>query len=269
MNFKYPLRTIFKQDITKVTNTLLPEDFTTADKSTLRIASDVVINILDEMGIASAKAQDLQKPITSWEKLRNSDHMVYILVDTEGDPTGNGYVLGILKVGKKNLYVFDLDGECHERNSLCVLDFYIHESVQRTGLGKKLFEHMLEEQDISPDKLAIDRPSHKFLLFLQKHYGLSDVVSQSNNFAVFTGFFDKNSRAFREHKSTHQDVPRKDHDFITNIPSNQENNHSTALSLSTSDYSTGCNRNDYQNSGRHAAFKRESTIGQVIHSYQS
>ncbi|KAF6202337.1 hypothetical protein GE061_004735 [Apolygus lucorum] len=220
MNVNYPLRTIFKHDITKITNALLPEDFTSADKRTVRIASDVVVNILDEMGILSAKAQDLQKPITSWDKLRNSDHHVYLLFD-RGDGSG-GFVMGLLKVGRKNLYVFDLEGECHERDSLCVLDFYIHESVQRTGLGRKLFEHMLEHENIRPERLAIDRPSHKFLLFLQKHYGLSDVVSQSNNFVVFTAFFDKYNR-----------------DHITDIPSNQENNHRTSISLSTADYSTG------------------------------
>jgi len=251
MNYNYPLRTIFKHDITKLTSNLLPDGFTTADRRTYRLACDVVIKILDEMGVASAKAQDLQKPITSWEKLRNSDHTVYLLVDREEDIGGNGYVLGILKVGKKRLYVFDLDGECHERNALCVLDFYVHEYVQRTGLGKKLFEYMLEEENISPDKLAIDRPSHKFLLFLQKHYGLSDVVSQSNNFVVFTGFFDK-ALDFE--------------DVITKIPTNPQNHRLQTLSLSTSNYGTGCNRNDYQNTGRHAAFKRESTIGQIIQS---
>ena len=32
----------------------------------------------------------------------------------------------------------------YEVNPLCVLDFYIHESHQRTGCGKKMFEHMLK-----------------------------------------------------------------------------------------------------------------------------
>jgi len=32
----------------------------------------------------------------------------------------------------------------YEVNPLCVLDFYIHESRQRTGCGKKMFEHMLK-----------------------------------------------------------------------------------------------------------------------------
>ena len=30
--------------------------------------------------------------------------------------------------------------ELHELDALCVLDFYVHESTQRQGIGKLLFE---------------------------------------------------------------------------------------------------------------------------------
>jgi alpha-tubulin N-acetyltransferase 1 len=55
-----------------------------------------------------------------------------------------GSVVGILKVGAKHLYVYDSSGQVHERTSLCVLDFYVHESKQRLGYGKRLFDTMLE-----------------------------------------------------------------------------------------------------------------------------
>lgn len=55
-----------------------------------------------------------------------------------------GSVVGFLKVGAKHLYVHDSHGQVHERTPLCVLDFYVHESKQRSGYGKKLFEVMLE-----------------------------------------------------------------------------------------------------------------------------
>ena len=32
----------------------------------------------------------------------------------------------------------------HEVEPLCLLDFYVHESKQRLGCGKKLFEAMLK-----------------------------------------------------------------------------------------------------------------------------
>lgn len=39
-------------------------------------------------------------------------------------------------------------------------------------------------------KLAIDRPSEKFLSFMNKYYGLTDIIPQNNKFVVFEGFFD-------------------------------------------------------------------------------
>lgn len=57
---------------------------------------------------------------------------------------GAGCVLGMLKMGCKHLYVFDAGGNNHEVSARCVLDFYIHESKQRMGLGRRLFQHMLK-----------------------------------------------------------------------------------------------------------------------------
>lgn len=56
---------------------------------------------------------------------------------------GKGAVTGMLKTGEKSLYVFDRDGQHYQVAPPCVLDFYIHESRQRSGFGKQLFEHML------------------------------------------------------------------------------------------------------------------------------
>jgi len=47
-----------------------------------------VSSVLDKMGVVSAKAQGLPAAITSAAKLRNIDHVVYILTD----PEGNKYV---------------------------------------------------------------------------------------------------------------------------------------------------------------------------------
>lgn len=61
---------------------------------------------------------------------------------------GKGSVMGLLKMGHKGLYVFDRDGEHHQLQPLCVLDFYVHEAMQRMGLGKKIFEHMLKVSEV-------------------------------------------------------------------------------------------------------------------------
>lgn len=70
-----------------------------------------------------------------------------------------------------------------------MLDFYVHESMQRAGIGKQLFDHMLQVENITPEKLAYDRPSHKLLSFLTKYFDLKHFVPQANNFVVFKKFF--------------------------------------------------------------------------------
>lgn len=42
-------------------------------------------------------------------------------------------MLGLLKVGVKKLFIRNDAGNIKEINPLCVLDFYVHESVQRGG----------------------------------------------------------------------------------------------------------------------------------------
>lgn len=51
-------------------------------------SSDVqmkVSTILDDIGEASAIAQCLNKPVTSTSKLQDTDHIVYLLVDSSGN----------------------------------------------------------------------------------------------------------------------------------------------------------------------------------------
>lgn len=94
----------------------------------------------------------------------------------------SGSVVGMLKVGTKNLYVCDPHGETKPVMAPCVLDFYVHESRQRSGLGKQLFEAMLADQCNQPAKMAIDRPSEKLLGFLSKHYSESNGLHTNDCF---------------------------------------------------------------------------------------
>merc|ERR1711871_599640 len=108
------------------------------------------------------------------------DHRLYVFA-THKD------VQGILRVGKKSLYVRkSVNSEYQEISPLCVLDFYVHESKQRSGVGKQLFEFMLQQERASPSRLGYDRPSAKLRGFLSKHYKLSNFLPQSNNFVIFS-----------------------------------------------------------------------------------
>ena len=141
-----------------------------------------VKEILNSMGEASSKAQKLNTIITSAHKFFISNHRIFIKAE-------QNKVLGFIKVGYKKLFLRDRNYNYHEINTLCVLDFYVHESTQRRGIGKQLFDYMLKFEKKSPTELAYDRPSIKLLSFLKKYFGLNDFIQQSNNYVVFDEFF--------------------------------------------------------------------------------
>lgn len=144
--------------------------------------------LVDSMGKASSKAQKLHTVITTFKRLQmNLDNQkMYTYCKKEK-------CMGFLKVGVKKLFVSTEYGDMKEITPLCVLDFYVHEDVQRTGIGKKLFDLMLDDCKIIPEKIAYDRPSEKLLKFLSKHFGLKRYLPQNNNFVVFSQYFSSTS----------------------------------------------------------------------------
>lgn len=76
-------------------------------------------------------------------------------------PLHRRHVIGILKVGTKNLFIYDMHGVQHEMAPLCVLDFYVHESRQRQGCGRKLFDFMLA---VRAKCVTSSHPSFAFFL---------------------------------------------------------------------------------------------------------
>ena len=121
-------------------------------------------------------------PITSGYKFFGTDQHIYLICE-------KNKFIGFIKVGYKHLFIYDEIGVPIEINPLCVLDFYTYETCQRKGYGKIMFSEMISREKIQPRKLGIDRPSSKFLNFLQKYYGLKDYVPQNNNFVVFKDYF--------------------------------------------------------------------------------
>jgi len=138
---------------------------------------------IDELGRGSIVAQGLKHVLTSCERLHdNPTHRLYLLAK------GRDFI-GILKVGTKKLFIRTKTGELKEIDPLCVLDFYVVESEQRSGHGRLLYDTMLEREQVQPHQLGYDKPSPKFLGFLRKHFGLSDFIPQTNNFVVFEQYF--------------------------------------------------------------------------------
>ncbi|OZC06255.1 hypothetical protein X798_06757 [Onchocerca flexuosa] len=73
---------------------------------------------------------------------------------------------------------------------LCVLDFYVHDTLQRQGYGHALFDYMLQHENSSAENVAIDKPSQSLLQFMNKHYGLNEPIWQVTSYVVYAPFFE-------------------------------------------------------------------------------
>ena len=149
---------------------------------------------IDELGRRSAIAQGLvsrnnvPNPITTVASLPETKARIYLMAAQAAN--GAVQVVGLLKVGHKQLYHWDAQGRTRELpDQFCVLDFFVHEDYQRGGYGKALFQAMLQNESVQPHQLAYDRPSPKLIGFMRKHYGLTDYVPQQNKFVIFNDFF--------------------------------------------------------------------------------
>lgn len=180
METKFDAETIFKCDedtkLSIITQSLL--------ESIPKNKFPLVREALDKMGELSAQAQDLKSVITLTDKfLLCPDQRIYLQAK-------NKMITGFLKTGVKTLFIRDKKNNLHEIKPLCVLDFYVHESQQRSGIGKALFELMLSNENfINPGLIAYDRPSPKLISFLAKHYSLTEYTPQNNNYVVFNDYF--------------------------------------------------------------------------------
>ena len=150
-----------------------------------------VKEILDTMGELSARAQNLPNIITSTSRFFPSNHRLYLKAD-------KNRVIGYVKVGPKKLFVRDRFFNYHERTTLCVLDFYVYDSAQRHGIGKQLFDFMLNHEKIDPSVIAYDRPTLRLLSFLKKNYRLDNYITQNNSFIVFDNFFLSDSIPYQD-----------------------------------------------------------------------
>eukprot|EP01018_Ginkgo_biloba_P014502 Gb_32571 [translate_table: standard] len=110
--------------------------------------------IIDEMGIRSAKAQMLKVPITDYDRLRSGSHQLYLWTMPHASLPNTLVVKGMLKTGSKNLFIRRENNQYSQIAPTCVLDFYVHESFQRTGLGRQLFEAMLDNENKQPHQLG-------------------------------------------------------------------------------------------------------------------
>jgi alpha-tubulin N-acetyltransferase 1 len=152
----------------------------------VRSMHDDVRLLINKLGSGSSAAQGLPHVITSFASFAGSDNIIYILLDSD-----DKRAVGFVKIGPRNLFLWDRIGVQHEMKILCLLDFFTLPECQRKGFGKKMIDRVLADHHVEMHKLPIDRPSSLCLSFMKKQFGLSQYMPQSNNFVVFDEFWDQ------------------------------------------------------------------------------
>ncbi|XP_030566163.1 alpha-tubulin N-acetyltransferase 1 [Drosophila novamexicana] len=190
MECAFDIRPLFEREIIKVQSDLLPEGFQGGPEQCMDIKRKMAW-IIDKMGLQSAASQGLHTSVTSARQMCNKQ-TIYLMA-SKANESGKLVVTGLLKMGPKDLYLFDERGQLRSRiGTPAVLDFFVHGSHQRRGLGKRLFDNMLTDLGLKLCKCAVDRPSAMMTAFLAKHYGLVRTIAQANNYVLFEGFFGNN-----------------------------------------------------------------------------
>ncbi|GMT24226.1 hypothetical protein PFISCL1PPCAC_15523 [Pristionchus fissidentatus] len=153
-----------------------------------QIQNHCVYTSMDELASLSCQAANLRSPLTSCDKLVNSDHVVYLKWRFD-EERGVSVFLGYAKVGHKNLFLHDMEQKTYEGSMLCLLDFYVHFAEQRQGHGKEIFDYILQMEKIQPYQIALDNPTVTLLAFMHSKYSLYRPIWQNTNFVVFPEMF--------------------------------------------------------------------------------
>jgi len=197
-----------------------------------------VRTVIDTLGERSAKAQRLPSVITTMGKVLEAkpSQSIYLCVD-------RSRVLGFLKFGKKHLFLTTPQGKWLERDFDCLLDFYVHESCQRQGIGYLLFSSMLSYQGLEAKYLAYDRPSEKLLPFLRRYFNLRSFMPQNNNYVVFDRYYhddkssqQKNTPSAYHHRDQNDSIDRimnQSFSFKTTPTTRQDQRHDDGKSRIT------------------------------------
>lgn len=110
---------------------------------------------------------------------------------------------------------------------------------------------MLSKEKIEPKKMGFDRPSPKFLNFLNKYYGLNNYVPQNNNFVVFKDYF------------IDEPLKRDKYDIYNN---NSNNNNRNILSQrKLGNFNKGNNENNQQNKSKNEISQKDKDFTSRIY----
>ncbi|CAI2357159.1 unnamed protein product [Caenorhabditis sp. 36 PRJEB53466] len=148
-----------------------------------------VAQSIDSLGEMSSKFHGWKRVITKYEKIVDQDEEQIVYILWEKIDGHKSLLKGLLRVGYKTLYLTDNEQNQYMEKAMCILDFFVVQTEQRSGNGFKLFDSMIKTENVSVEQCAFDKPSAALQKFLEKYYNQKDPVWQSNKYAVYTAFF--------------------------------------------------------------------------------
>ncbi|CCD69460.1 Alpha-tubulin N-acetyltransferase 2 [Caenorhabditis elegans] len=181
MEIAFDLSTIFTDNIQRLTRTDLLKY---GPKRYWAVAQSI-----DCLGEMSSKFHGWKRVITMYDKIVDHDEEQTTYIMWEKVNGSKSILKGLLRVGYKTLYLTDNEQNQYMEKAMCILDFFVVPTEQRSGNGFKMFDEMLKAENVTVDQCAFDKPSAALQQFLEKYYDRKDLVWQSNKYALCSNFF--------------------------------------------------------------------------------
>jgi len=217
-----------------------------------------VNEIIDKIGLASAKDRELKTVSTSAFKFFSSNHRIIIKAN-------ENQVLGFIKVGNKRLYLHDNKFNYVECNPLIVFDFYVYEDIRNKGIGLEIFNEMLKFEKKKVEEIAYENASKNLIGFLYKNFGLKDYINQNNGYIVYEEFFNNIDDNLAYDNSTNRAIR------ALSCRSDNRNNKNN-INNNFNDDGNNNNNNNLRNSGQNIIFNNrfdENVINKNIYDSKS
>ena len=138
----------------------LSEGINVIDGTTIK--DKKVAGFIDRFGRLSKNEQRIDFPMTDSDSVKKLNQRVFVYV-LDRKP------LGMLTIDKRRI---QLEKGLTKEFISCT-DFYVIHYVQRQGIGKMLFNSMLNFYKLNPKDLAYCRPTQATLNFLKKWYDIN------------------------------------------------------------------------------------------------
>ena len=166
--------------------------------------------ILDQLGILSSNDRHLYNIITSFDLFFSSQNDTKkIILKCEND-----LIIGFISFGWRPILLRnEYNLKYFYKTLITVDDFYVLRGYQRMNYGKELFDKLILITNAQPVSMAFEYPNKALLNFLEKNYGISNPIYQTNNVITFYNYKDMNFNKYLDDYHRIIDVNKMEDDI--------------------------------------------------------